>query len=705
MRLAIFKRWLFWILTALIVFSSLVYAVTKNPAPIRLAPSRVGLVQSDTGAAADIGYDEIRAMIREAVRLSGGLTDILKDNLTVVIKPNLVGMTDSCLPNWGGRPLATEVNGVTTDWRVTKAVVELVREYNPHGKVYVMEGSGSATKPIMEHLLYTPDHIPGVDEFLAIEEDSGGWRDFESPGMAKVNLPKGLIHQSYYLNRKYYEADVVISLPTMKNHWHAAVTGGIKNVAIGATPANVYGASAYNPIRLNMFNHESEEIHRWIHDFYLCRPVNYVIMDGLQGIQNGPTPSYEMSRTTDIKQDQMNMRLILAGRDPIAVDTIESLVIGWDPQSVGYLRYLNQSKAGYLDPACINVAGKPVALVRKYFAGVIPPGGGARIEDKTPPELTVKKAQLAKNTLKLNLETAPETVKVEVYLNGQLQEPAFTKNFGAIKLKIPGAGNPAPSEPLQVQVRAYDRFLNESVQDLTVVPDPKGLNGTAGSIIPDGSYLAPQAATAPVIDGLGNDPCWEKAPWRDIKYLWLYDLPTPTDFRGRYKILWTPEQLYYLVEITDDVLSDVHPDPLVDYYKDDCLELFLDEDHSGGEHTYNYNAFAYHISLTYDIVDTGTNRLPRLFNDHAQIRRTKHGNVYLWEIALKVFSDAYDEQSTQNRPVTLAPGKTLGFAIAYCDNDGGADRETFMGSMDIPWPDKNVAYQTASVFGTLTLGK
>jgi hypothetical protein len=401
-----------------------------------------------------------------------------------------------------------------------------------------------------------------------------------------------------------------------------------------------------------------------------------------------------MSHTTDIAQDQMNMRLILAGRDPIAVDTIESLIIGWDPQSVGYLRYLNQSRAGNIDPASIHVVGKKVDQVRKYFAGRIPPGGGAPIMDKTPPQFTVPKAQLAKNTLKLNMETAPETVKVEVYVNDELIEPVITKNFNRITLKLKQP--PVAGQPVQVAVYAYDRFLNRSAQELTFIE---------GKLLPDGDYLAPKASPAPVIDGLGNEPCWKTAPWREIKYPWLFGPPTPADFQGRYKILWTPARLYYLVEITDDGLSDIHPDPLVDYYQDDCLELFIDEDHSGGEHTANYNAFAYHISLDYDIIDTGLNYQPKAYNSHAQVRRTQSGNKSTWEIALKVFNDTYNEQSTENQPVVLTPGQTLGFAIAYCDNDGGPDRESFIGSIDIPGPDKNIAYQTASVFGTLTLGK
>jgi uncharacterized protein (DUF362 family) len=691
------KRWIFWGLLVLLGAVMLIQGLaSKNlQAELKKLPdSKVAIVQSQELNAADIQYEEIRAMVREAVNLAGGFPELVKDNSTVVIKPNLVQMADNTLPGWRGRLLATEVNGVTTDWRVTRAVVELVREYNPHGKIYVMEGSSGPTKPTMHYLNYTPEYIPGVDAFLAIEEDSGSWQNKKSPGLAKVKLPHGMIHKEYYLNKKYKEADAVISVPTLKNHWHAAVTGGIKNVGIGATPANIYGASSTNPIRLNMFNHESGEIHKWIHDFYLCRPVDYVIMDGLQGIQNGPTPSYEMSRTTDIKQDQMNMRLILAGKDPIAVDTIESLIVGWDPQSVGYLRNLNNSRAGNLDTACIHVAGKRVDQVRKYFAGVIPPGGGAKITDKTGPEFKVKQAAIQADRLHLALDVNEETVKVEFDMDGKRLDPVITKGFDNISIKI----HRKADIKHQLRIYAYDRFLNLTERELALTTATENTSAS----VSDGDYRAPRTVAAPVIDGLSNESCWEKASWRPIKYLWLGVQPSPDDFSGRYKIVWTPERLYFLIEITDDALADVHPNPLIDYYKDDCLELFLDEDHSGGIHTTNYNAFAYHIATDYNVVDAGKNRI-RLFNDHITIKRTKNGNVYTWEAAVKVFNDKYDENLNANKPVTLTAGKNLGFAIAYCDNDGGPDRESFIGSIDIPGDDKNVAYINASVFGTLTL--
>ncbi|MCQ4833476.1 DUF362 domain-containing protein, partial [Hungatella sp. SL.1.14] len=97
--------------------------------------------KSQKAKAADLTESEIEAMVRTA---ASDLKDIVKNGQTVVLKPNLVQMiVDST-----GELLDQEVNGVTADWRVTKAVLKMVRELNPDGKVYIMEGS--ATGPTRE---------------------------------------------------------------------------------------------------------------------------------------------------------------------------------------------------------------------------------------------------------------------------------------------------------------------------------------------------------------------------------------------------------------------------------------------------------------------------------------------------------------------------------------------------------------------------
>lgn len=66
--------------------------------------------------------------------------------------------------------------------------------------------------------------------------------------------------------------------------------------------------------------------------------VDFVIMDGLQGFKNGPCAYYFLGHNKlSIADDQKNMRLILAGKDPVAVDAIESLRIGSGPTLVLHL--------------------------------------------------------------------------------------------------------------------------------------------------------------------------------------------------------------------------------------------------------------------------------------------------------------------------------------------------------------------------------
>jgi glucose/arabinose dehydrogenase/PKD repeat protein len=217
------------------------------------------------------------------------------------------------------------------------------------------------------------------------------------------------------------------------------------------------------------------------------------------------------------------------------------------------------------------------------------------------------------------------------------------------------------------------------------------------------NYKATRAQTAPVIDGNGSDACWNSATWYDVNYLWLGVQPSSADFTGKFKVTWDANKLYVIAEITDDVLNDNYPNPTTSYWEDDTWEIFLDENHSGGGHENTYNAFAYHISSIYDIVDSDLGTA-RLFNNHATVTRTKTGNVYTWEAAFDVYTSAYVyANGTSNPKATLTLGKMMGFSMAYCDNDGGTTRQSFIGSENVPGTNKNVAYINADVFGNLEL--
>ena len=257
--------------------------------------------------------------------------------------------------------------------------------------------------------------------------------------------------------------------------------------------------------------------------------------------------------------------------------------------------------------------------------------------------------------------------------------------------------------------------------------------------------LIPFVETAPVIDGNGNDAVWAKAEWIPLNQVWLGNGnagagtaankfvptgPTADDFTGRFKIVWTADKLYYLAEITDDVLRQVNTWQSGNMYQDDILELFIDEDASGGAYggasslggKTRYNAFAHHMAITGNngMYVTGSQDGGYVLLNHmtdyiiGNKDNANGSNLYTWEVGLLIVKDDYvHNRTTPASPTTmnvvsLTEGKKMGFAVAYCDSDNktnSGNREHFMGSVFSPRQDKNQAYQSANGFAKMYLVK
>lgn len=248
-------------------------------------------------------------------------------------------------------------------------------------------------------------------------------------------------------------------------------------------------------------------------------------------------------------------------------------------------------------------------------------------------------------------------------------------------------------------------FLAASLVSCNSEKELKQASAESNQSVAEGNYKAPKASESINIDGKAEEKSWSKAEWKPIKYKWLGDDFSENDFQGKYKILWDKEHIYFLAEIHDDSLSDQEKDAFINWWEDDCLELFIDEDRSKDEHQYNHNAFAYHITLDYDVVDMGPDQKPHLYNDHLTVKRTNTGKSHTWEVAMKVFDKSFDDNKKDNRPVSLETGKIMGFAVSYNDNDGDNRRENFIGSINVEGEDKNRGWIDSGIFGELELVK
>jgi len=319
----------------------------------------VSMVQSAQAQASDISQSEVAELVSSAITQAGGI-DFIKDGQTVVLKPNLVSVSSE-----------VTVNGITTDWRVVKAVADLVRAKNPSGKILVMEGSTGSTAQAYSALGYTFANFgAAVDEFIAVEGTSCS--DTSTSALVQRTAASG---KAYWINSRYVNADVVISVPTLKTHYTAGITGAVKNLGIGMTPVGLFSpgnngaGSCTRTQSATYIDHSSAEtLGQFIRDYYGLRPADFAVMDGLQGLQHGPNPIWDSSGTYTIAASKMNMRLIMAGRNPVALDTIASLVMKCDPTKVPHLTKLEADGLGTTDASSITVVGKQVSEVAKPFA-------------------------------------------------------------------------------------------------------------------------------------------------------------------------------------------------------------------------------------------------------------------------------------------------------------------------------------------------
>ncbi|MEE9430695.1 MAG: sugar-binding protein [Melioribacteraceae bacterium] len=244
----------------------------------------------------------------------------------------------------------------------------------------------------------------------------------------------------------------------------------------------------------------------------------------------------------------------------------------------------------------------------------------------------------------------------------------------------------------------------------------------------------------PTINALIDDDCWTNVKWNAIDNVWLKygEKIDSLDFSGQYKLVWssTTNLLYFLVEVTDDIFVDGWPDSSESSYPSfDIIEVFIDQDKSGGKHTHDgtgehgikwgtnaENAFAYHLNIDLpitedyatecvvnDIAGTSWNDSwdPDYKNHFPEIALREKGGKYYWEFSLKVFDDTYNHNSPDSSLVKLKTGDIMGLTLAYCENDDLLEkpkrRDSFIGSVWVSEEAQDSSWIDADLFGTIKL--
>jgi len=234
--------------------------------------------------------------------------ELIAPGSSVVVKPNL------CTE----RP--EQIHTANTSLSVLRAVCEVIRERTKD--ITIVESNGA--------------RYPAEAAF----ENNGVFRLANELGIRVQNLSKDELVEmpdprlkGFGMARTWLDADAFITLPVMKTHATTTFTGALKN-QWGCIPR-------YDRILLH------KHLHELIATINKIRPVTLALMDGLVGMQGrGPINGYPI-----------NLNVLLASRDPVALDATAMRLIGLDPSTCLHALHAEAMGLGVVNENKITIDG------------------------------------------------------------------------------------------------------------------------------------------------------------------------------------------------------------------------------------------------------------------------------------------------------------------------------------------------------------
>ncbi len=324
------------------------------------------LLNSKVAVAAISTYDE--ALLKEALEKSfehlGGLSDIIKPGDSVGIKINLTGGASEAR-KFQLRSGILVGEAYWTNPVLLKVVGQLIMEAGA-GKLYILEALGDwesynnfGYKEVIDSLGAT---------FIDLNEKEP-YSDYIEKSVGDDHL----IFPKVILNGIFNELDCFISMPKAKQHATAGVTHGMKNL-VGTLPVScgLYNQGATYRSGIHEFLvHDgipANNLCRVILDLNRANPIHLVVNDAIKTVlgSEGPWTGDGVMPATFNK--------IIIGKDPVAVDSVSTIIMGFSPMaddntmpfpnSLNYLRLASQSGLGEYDLSKIDIldAGMVTAI-------------------------------------------------------------------------------------------------------------------------------------------------------------------------------------------------------------------------------------------------------------------------------------------------------------------------------------------------------
>ena len=277
-----------------------------------------------------ISLESILPAVAKAIDAATGSQPLIRSGDRVLIKPNIFCPSPAPL---------------TTDPRVVAAMVTVALELGA-GEVIVGEGRSISTAKFRASHNTTRACAELIGMTSAVEAAGGRLAFFEEGEFVEVDVPGGVVLHKAHVPRIVLDADIFINLPVLKIHSLTLVTLGIKNL---------HGVISDED---KLFGHGYDLLPAKLTDFLRVRNPDLTVIDGITGLEGDHSE----------EGTPVEMGIILAGRDVVAVDAVASAVMGLDPLEVDTTRLASEYGLGEGDLAAIEVLGESIESVRRPFA-------------------------------------------------------------------------------------------------------------------------------------------------------------------------------------------------------------------------------------------------------------------------------------------------------------------------------------------------
>ena len=264
------------------------------------------------------GTNPVETTVKALETIETDVNSVISVKKPILIKPNYI---NSKHPS----------TGITTDSRVIEGIVKFLRVRKME-EITIGEGSGFADT-------FQAFKVAGVD--AVAERWNVRLVDLNKDEFVEVNPPNPLSLKKIRVANTALES-TIISVPKLKPHRIATVTLSLKNM-MGALASK--GSM-----------HMGKSLSENIADLASTLKPSISVIDGIIAGEGHET-----------SENPIEMNLIIAGTDPVAVDAVGAAVMDILPTDVKHLLLAEKKGLGTCHLEQITVLGEPIEKVKRKF--------------------------------------------------------------------------------------------------------------------------------------------------------------------------------------------------------------------------------------------------------------------------------------------------------------------------------------------------